>query len=109
MLRVQAVAVRLVQEVMPVLREIERVDPDLARQARRALMSTPLNIAEGSEQVGKRRAFHYRVAIGSARETWAALEVAHAAAYIPGPSAELKNTFDTVIGTLHRCIVPKVR
>ena len=105
MLRIHEVAVELVGEVMPLVRAIERCDPDLARQARRALMSTPLNIAEGSEQSGKRRAQHYRIALGSARETWSALRVAHAAQYIPPPSADLKNTFDQVIGTLHRCIV----
>ena len=107
MLRVHEVALRLVGEVMPLLREIERSDPDLARQVRRAVMSTPLNIAEGSEQSGKRRAQHYRIALGSARETWSALRAAHAAQYISLPSAELTNTFDEVIGTLHRCIVRK--
>src|SRR4051812_44563485 len=107
MLRIHQVAVELVAEVMPMLRAIERCDPDLARQARKAVMSTPLNIAEGSEQVGKRRAFHYRVALGSAREAWSALLVGGAASYVEKPSPELKNKFDQVIGTLHRCIVPK--
>ena len=107
MLRIHDVAVELVREVMPVLREIDRKDPDLARQARRAVMSMPLNIAEGSEQVGKRRAFHYRVALGSARETWSALLVGEAANYIAAPSPELKNRFNHVIGTLHRCVYRK--
>ena len=107
MLRVHEVAVRLVREVMPLLDEIQRVDPDLARQARRAVMSTPLNIAEGSEQAGKRRNLHYRIALGSAREAWSALQVADAARYITPPSKELKSSFDQVIGTLQRCIVKK--
>ena len=73
-------------------------------------MSTPLNIAEGSEQVGKRRGLHYRIALGSARETWSALRAAEAAGYVQAPGAELKNKFDTVIGTLHRsCIGPASR
>ena len=76
MLRVHETAVQLVREVMPLIREIEREDPDLGRQMRRAVMSTPLNIAEGSEQSGKRRGQHYRIALGSARETWSALRVA---------------------------------
>jgi four helix bundle protein len=67
-------------------------------------MSTPLNIAEGSEQVGRRRGMHYRIALGSARETWSALRAAEAAGYVLPPSNELKNKFDTVIGTLHRCL-----
>ena len=104
MLRIHDLAIELVGEVMPLLWEIERVDPDLARQGRRAVTSTPLNIAEGSDQCGRRRALHYRIALGSARETWAALKVAEAARYIAPPSADLKSRFDQVIGTLHRCI-----
>jgi len=106
MLRVHEVAVRLIAEVMPFVRAIERVDPDLARQLRKAVMAAPLNIAEGSMQAGKRRTFHYRIALGTAREAWSALLVAHAAEYIAQPSPELKNTFDQVIGTLHRCVKP---
>ena len=107
MLRIHEVAIELVREVMPLLTEIERRDPDLARQGKRAVMSTPLNIAEGSEQSGKRRNQHYRIALGSARETWSALQVADAAEYIGAPSKELRSTFDEVIGTLHRCIVKR--
>ena len=107
MLKIHDVAIELVREVMPLLRAIERFDPDLAIQARKAVTSTPLNVAEGSDQVGKRRLQHYRIALGSARETWSALKVAEVANYIPAPSPELKNKFDHVIGTLHRCIYPK--
>ena len=104
MLRIHETAIELVREVMPVILEIERRDPDLGRQMRRSVMSTPLNIAEGSEQIGKRRGLHYHIALGSARETWSALRAAEAAGYVPAPCAELKNKFDTVIGTLHRCL-----
>ena len=107
MLRIHEVAIQLVGEVMPLVKEIERFDPDLARQARRAVTSTPLNISEGSDQIGKRRGLHYRIALGSARETWSALRAAEAARYIPAPSPELRNRFDQVIGTLHRCIYTK--
>ena len=104
MLRIHEVAIELVGDVMPLMRAVERFDPDLARQGRRAVTSTPLNIAEGSDQVGKRRTLHYRIALGSARETWSALRAAEAARYIGPPTPELKNKFDQVIGTLHRCI-----
>ena len=80
MLRIHETAIALLREVMPAIREIERSDPDLAGQIRRSVMSTPLNIAEGSEQVGKRRGLHYRIALGSARE--------------PAPSQDLKSRFD---------------
>ena len=107
MLRIHEVAVELVAEVMPMLGAIQRFDLDLARQGRKALTSTPLNISEGSDQVGKRRMQHYRIALGSARETWSALRVAEAAKFLPTPTPELKNKFDHVIGTLHRCIYGK--
>jgi four helix bundle protein len=106
MLRIHDVAVKLIADVMPMVRAIDRVDPDLARQLRKAVMAAPLNIAEGSMQAGKRRSFHYRVALGTAREAWSALLVANAAEYIAPPSPEVKNRFDHVIGTLHRCVKP---
>ncbi len=109
MLRIHEVAIELVREVMPLLRLIEKSDPDLARQGRRAVMSTPLNIAEGSDQSGKRRVLHYRIALGSARETWSVLRGAAAAAYIPEPSQEVQKRFDQVIGTLHKCVNPQPR
>ena len=107
MLRIHETAIELVREVMPLLEAIERRDPDLARQGRRAVTSTPLNIAEGSDQSGKRRVLHYRIALGSARETWSVMRAAEAARYIPAPSKELTNRFNQVIGTLHHCIYKK--
>ena len=107
MLNVHENVVRLVGFVMPMVGRIERVDPDLARQMRRAVMSVPLNIAEGANQAGKRREFHYRVALGSARETHSAVRVAQAAGYIEAPAWEVTNEFNTVIGSLHRCVFKK--
>ena len=107
MLRIDAVAIELVRDAMPMIREIERFDVDLARQARRAVMSAALNVAEGGDQPGKRRALHYRIAMGSAREAWTALLVAEAAGYVGKPSADIQNKFSHVIGTLHKCLVPK--
>ena len=104
MLRIHETAIEVVREVIPIVTQIERIDPDLGRQIRRAVMSTPLNIAEGSDQSGKRRGLHYRIALGSMRETWSALRAAEAAGYVQAPGAELKNKVDTVIGTLHRCL-----
>ena len=47
---------------------------------------------------------HYRIALGSARETWSVMRAAEAARYIPAPSKELTDRFNHVIGTLHHCI-----
>jgi four helix bundle protein len=93
-----------VREVAPLAKAIERHDSDLARQLRKALSSVPLNVAEGSDQRGKRRAAHYSIALGSARESWSALLIATAWGYIEAPSRELKGRFDHVIGTLYRLV-----
>lgn len=77
MLRIHETAIALLREVMPAIREIERSDPDLAGPMRRSVMSTPLNIAEGS-----------------ARETWSALRAAEAAGCVPAPSQDLRSRFD---------------
>jgi four helix bundle protein len=101
MLRIHETAVELVAELMPLLETIERRDPDLARQGRRAVMSTPLNIAEGGEQPGKRRTLHYRIAMGSAREAWSVVRVAHAARYIAAPSVRVASRAGPAIGVSH--------
>ena len=51
---------------------------DLANQARRSSASVPLNLAEGNDELtgsDERRRFQ-RYALRSARETWAALDLA---------------------------------
>jgi four helix bundle protein len=90
------------RELRGPLDDIERRDPDLARQLRRASSSVALNLAEGSGSTGRMRAARYRTALGSARETLACLQVAEALGYTqhlrPAPAA----TLHRVIGTLVR-------
>src|SRR4051794_3243967 len=100
MLRIHEVALDLVGDVMPLVKAIERHDPDLARQIRKAVTSVPMNIAEGSDQAGKRRVQHYRIALGSARETLSGLRCGERGEYIPPLGEMIRNKFDHVIGTL---------
>ncbi len=48
---------------------------DLVDQARRAVISIPLNIAEGAGRTGRDRRYHFTVAYGSGRELAAALDI----------------------------------
>src|SRR5687767_4657942 len=55
MLRIYEVLLMLIRMVGPLVKELERRDPDLARQCRRALSSSALNVAEGSYNRGRNR------------------------------------------------------
>jgi four helix bundle protein len=102
MLRIYAVLLELVRDLRVLLREIERRDPDLGRQCRRALCSAPLNLAEGCYSRGRNRAARYHTALGSLREVLACIEVAAALGYVPGVAPQLQDRFDRVLGTLVR-------
>lgn len=106
MLRVHAVVLQLIREVAPLADAIGRRDKDLASQLRRALSSVALNIAEASDQRGARRDSHYSIALGSARESWSALQVAAAWGYIAEPNV-FAARFNEVIGTLVRVTRPR--
>jgi four helix bundle protein len=84
MLRIYPVLLQLVAALGPLVKELERHDPDLAKQCRRALTSAPLNLAEGSYSRGKNRPARYHTALGSLREVLACFEVAEALGYLPG-------------------------
>jgi four helix bundle protein len=104
MLRIYPVLLQLVRSLRPLIKELERRDPDLAKQCRKALCSAPLNLAEGSYNRGKNRAARYHTALGSLREVLACLEVAAALGYLPDVDPTLKSRFDHVLGTLVRLV-----
>ena len=104
MLRIYFVVLELIRSLVPLIRDIERHDSDLARQLKRAMSSVPLNIAEGSYSRGKNRLVRYHTALGSTREALACLETAAAFGYIAQVDATMTTSFDHVLGTLVRLV-----
>ena len=90
--------------IQPIAEQIAKRDSDLARQLRRASSSIALNVAEGTYSRGKNRSCRYQSALGSARETLACLEVAHAMGYICDLLPGIVARFDRIIGTLMKLI-----
>ena len=83
MLRIYQDALVMLERLAIDISMIERHDTDLARQLRRAGASVALNIAEGSYARGGNRKTLYNVALGSAKEVRAALDVAQPSATSP--------------------------
>ena len=104
MLRIYEVLLQLIGCLRPLVRELERRDPDLARQCRRALSSSALNVAEGSYNRGKNRTARYHTALGSLREALACFAVAAAFGYLSELEPQLRARFDHVLGTLVRLV-----
>ena len=102
MLRVYEDMIGALRMMRGTVASIEKRDPDLGRQLRRASSSVVLNMAEGSGSFGRVRTVRYRTALGSARETVACLRVAEACAYVDALHPQLFDTLDCVIGTLVR-------
>ena len=104
MLRIYETILEVVAELRPVIGELERKDPDLARQMRRAATSVALNTAEGMYSRGKNRGARYHTALGSMRETLACIEVGTALGYVDGIDDGLLDRSRKIIGTLVRLV-----
>ena len=100
MLDIYRTSVDLVRALQPVVSQIARHDPDLARQLRKASMAVPLHISEGSHARGKNRAAKYQIGCSEAREAEACCDCGEAADYIAPVSLEIRRMFRAVIGTL---------
>jgi four helix bundle protein len=98
-------ALEMVRGVSAVARRVERVDPDLARQMRRACTSVPLNLAEGMHSQGRNRSARLYNSMGSAKETLACLDVSAAAGYVDEQEvAGERDRIDRIVATLYRLI-----
>jgi four helix bundle protein len=105
--KIYPVVLELVRRLSPVIRVLRSRSSVLADQMERALVSIPLNIAEGDYSRGRNRQARFQSAAASARETLACLETAEAMGFIGPLDPDLAALFHRVIGTLVRLIEPR--
>ncbi len=72
------VAIELAKMLAPMLVELKAKNRDLADQAKRAITSVALNLAEGERSLGGNRRKHFWIASGSRNELEIALRMANA-------------------------------
>src|SRR6187551_2644668 len=104
--RLYGVSLEAVEGSAPIISEIARHDPDLARQARRAVTSMHLNIAEGMDALGSNRRTRYRSALGSTNEMIGCLDIAQALGYAR-VDAEVRDLFQRIRATLLNLVRPR--
>jgi four helix bundle protein len=106
-LKIYAVVLELVRKLSPYLPVLRARSSSLGDQLERALVSIPLNLAEGAYSRGKNRQARYQSAAASAREALACFETAEALGWLQPLPPELGALFHRVIGTLVRLIEPR--
>jgi four helix bundle protein len=96
-------ALVIVRDVYRLARRVQRWDPDLARQMRRASSSVVLNLQEGMYSQGGHKVARYHNAMGSARETMACLHVCIAVEFVDKKEVEADlDRIDHVVAGLYR-------
>ena len=106
-LKIYAVVLELVRKLAPYLPVLRARSSALGDQFERALISIPLNLAEGAYSRGRNRQARYQSAAASAREALACLETAEALGWLSALGPELAALFHQIIGTLVRLIEPR--
>ena len=105
-LKIYDVVLELVRSVAPLLAVLRAHSAELGNQCERALISIPLNTAEGSYSRGRNRYARYHNALASAREVLACLETAQAFGWLGSLDSRMSELFRRVIGTLVRLANP---
>ena len=104
MLRIYELVRSVIRRMAVIIAQIERRDPDLARQAKRALASVALNMRESSQSQGRNRNARYHDAAGSMSEALGVLDVAEDLGYVKTVDAELRSDIARIIAVLLRVI-----
>ena len=101
-MKIYAIWLLIVAFVYGLARRVAVDDKDLARQMRRAVSSASLNMAEAMHGQGGHRIARFHVAMGSARETRACLDVCVAAQFVERKKIEVElDRIDHVIASLY--------
>src|SRR5260221_6053839 len=106
-LKIYPVVLDLVRRLAPFLPRLRSRSSALGDQMERALISIPLNVAEGAYSRGKNRQARYQSAAASAREALACWETAEALGWTRALEPELAAMFQRAIGTLVRLTEPR--
>ena len=105
-LKIYPVVLELVRKLAPYLPKLRARSHALGDQLERALISVPLNVAEGAYSRGRNRQARYQSAAASAREALACWKTAQALGWAGTLDPELGALFHRVIGTLVRLAEP---
>ena len=93
------VAKQVIVQLRDLLPIIQRVDEELADQARRAANSVLLNLAEGQRFTNGNKLRHYEIAQGSANEIRGALDAAEGWGYFE-QATEVRALLDRLLALL---------
>src|SRR5260221_12615575 len=99
-LKIYPVVLELVRKLAPFLPRLRSRSSALGDQMERALISIPLNVAEGAYSRGKNRQARYQSAAASAREALACWETAEALGWTGALERGLAAMVQRVVGTL---------
>src|SRR5689334_11644603 len=81
-LKIYPVILELVRRLAPIVRVLRSRSAALGDQMERALISIPLNVAEGAYSRGRNRQARFQSAAASAREALACFETAEALGWV---------------------------
>jgi four helix bundle protein len=105
-LKIYPVVLELVRGMRPYLQTVRGRSAARGDRLERALISIPLNVAEGAYSRGRNRQARFQSAAASAREALACWETAEAMGWVAPLEPELAAMFQRVIGTLVRLVRP---
>ena len=107
MLRIYEDVLEWLSALVPLIDQISRHDPDLAKQLKRASRSTALNLAEGMYARAGSRTAAYSVSLKEMRESYAGLEIGVRLCYIAPLEPSLEERCQKILGTLVRLAIPR--